>query len=153
MAWAFVVLFEHIKKRFSANSSRVPIFLNPLCHRPICWAWTRAWASASSITTTMLSFFFCLLRERLSGSPSLQTFLSFSFTFKLIATFSHFLFLFLSWLNAHFVHLVHYSRSSLPSFCLFSQLPPLSSLGHLHPPHFFLSSLPPFITGWCFLIF
>ena len=87
---------------------------------------------------TMLSFFlFCLLRERLSGSPSLQTFLSSSFTFTLIATFSHCLLLFLSWINAHFVHPVHYSRSSLPSFCLFSLLPPLSSLRHLRPPHFF----------------
>ena len=87
--------------------------------------------------TTMLSFFFCLLRECLFGSPSLQTFFSSSFTFTLIATYSHCLLLFLSWLNAHFVHPVHYSRCSPPSFCLFSLLPPLSLLQHLHPPHFF----------------
>jgi len=33
MAWALllVVFFEHIKKHFSTITSRVPIFLNPLC--------------------------------------------------------------------------------------------------------------------------
>ena len=54
MAWALLllVLFEHIKKHFFAISSRIPIFLNPLCHGPSCWAWTRAQAWASSITIT-----------------------------------------------------------------------------------------------------